>query len=108
MALLLHARGHRLRLSLRRLTHLVAGVLDGLDDVDVARAAAEVARDRMPNLGLARVGILLQQRGRRHHHARCAEATLQPVLLEEALLHGAQLTVALQPLNGAYPAALHL
>src|SRR5262245_31181355 len=58
-------------------------VLDGLHDVHVARAAAQIARNRAPYLAFARAGVALQQRGRRHHHARSAVSTLQSVLLLE-------------------------
>src|SRR5436190_23664029 len=61
--------------------------LDGLDDVDVARAAAEVALERLADLLLARRRILLEQRDRRHHHPRRAVAALEAVLRVERLLH---------------------
>ena len=49
---------------------------DRLDDVVVAGAAAEVALEALADLGLGRIGILLQQRHRRHHHARaCSSRT---------------------------------
>src|SRR5512134_425031 len=59
---------------------------DGLDDVLVAGAAAEVAGQRPAHLVLRRVGVLIQQGLRRHHHPRGTESALQPVLVLEALL----------------------
>src|SRR5262245_8280240 len=61
-------------------------VLHGLDDVHVPRAAAEVARDGLPDLVFAGARVPLQQRAARHHHARRAVAALQAVLLPEAFL----------------------
>src|SRR5215469_5024678 len=68
--------------------YLPARILNGLDDIDISGAAAEVSRDSSPYLLLGRLVIMLQQRDSGHHHARCAEATLQAVLLHKALLYG--------------------
>ncbi len=76
-------------------------VLDGLDDVDVAGAAAEVAGDRLANLVVGRIGIAFEEGDGGHHHAGRAEAALQAMLLEEALLHRMQDAALLQPLDGA-------
>src|SRR3989441_4316931 len=74
-------------------------VLDRLDDVHVASAAAEVAGDRLPYLELARVRVRRDERGRRHHHSRRAEAALETVLLVEAFLHRVQLAILLETLD---------
>ena len=58
-----------------------------LHDVVVAGAAAEVALEAEPHVVLGRVRDLLEQRHRRHHHARGAVAALQPVVLVERGLH---------------------
>src|SRR5213593_760517 len=55
-------------------------VLDGFDDVHVARAATQIARDTAANLLLGRVGRGREQRLRAEQHARRAEPALQPVL----------------------------
>ena len=68
-------------------------------DVVVAGAAAEVALEPEPDLALGRVGVLLEQRDRGEHHARGAEAALQPMLLVERLLDRMQLPVARQALD---------
>ena len=52
------------------------GVLNRLDDVHVARAAAQVAGDRTPDLCLRRRWITGQQRLAAEKHARRAEAAL--------------------------------
>src|SRR5215510_6392333 len=82
------------------LTHLLGRVLDSLDDVDVAGAAAEIARDRLADLLLARVLVPLEQRDARHHHSRRTVAALQAVLLGEPLLHGVELAALLEVLDG--------
>src|SRR5262245_48235775 len=61
-------------------------VLDGLHDVHVARTAAEVARDRVPDVALGGRLVLAQERNARHHHAGRAVAALEAVLLPEAFL----------------------
>ena len=71
-----------------------------LDDVVVAGAAAEVALEALAHLGLGRVRVLVEQRDRRHDHARRAEAALQAVVLLERLLHRVQLAVGGQALDG--------
>src|SRR5689334_12817979 len=81
---------------LTALTHFLGRVLHGLDDVHVARAVAQVARDRLADLLLARVLVRSEERARGHEHARRAEAALQAVLLGEALLDGVQLAALLQ------------
>src|SRR5213592_3953564 len=84
------------RPSARRRSGLVGPLLlrrplHRVDDVLVAGAAADVPRDGPADLLLARVGVLLQQRGGHQQHRRGAEAALQAVLLLEALLHGVEL-----------------
>src|SRR5919107_1927051 len=61
--------------------------LDGLHDVLVARAAAQVPFQAFPDLPLRRVGILLQEADGGHDHARRAITALQTVRLVESLLH---------------------
>src|SRR5918994_6319799 len=56
-----------------------SGLLDGLDDVLVARAAAVVALQTLPDLLLRRVGVLLEQAHGSHDHARRAIPEMQPV-----------------------------
>src|SRR5919112_805789 len=54
------------------LARLSSGLLDGLDDVLVARAAAVVALEPLPDLLLRRVRVLLKQAHGSHDHARRA------------------------------------
>src|SRR3954454_21087563 len=73
----------------------------GGDDVLVARTAADAAGDRGADLVVGGVGVLVQQRPDRQHHARRAEAALKRMQLVEALLDRVQLTVAGEPFDGA-------
>src|SRR5215831_12827995 len=80
-------------------THLFGGVLHRLDDVHIAGAAAQVARDRLADLLLARVLVAREERAGGHEHSRRAEAALQTVLLGETLLHRVELASLLQSLD---------
>src|SRR5215208_2698749 len=77
---------------------VLGGPADRLDDVRVAGAAADLARDRLADRGVRRVRVLVEQRARGEHHARRAEAALEPVLFHEPLLHGVERAVLLEPL----------
>src|SRR5207248_2987853 len=99
--------GMRWRRGLR-LCPRPGGVLDRLDDVHVAGAAANVARDRPTDLFLARVGVALEQRRAHQHHARRAEAALQAVLFVEAGLDRRQGRALREALDSHDVAALHL
>ncbi len=57
-----------------------------VEDLLVAGAAAEVAGERLADLGLARRGVAREQVVRRHDQARRAEAALHRARLEEGLL----------------------
>src|SRR5437899_1442923 len=59
---------------------------DRLDDELVARAAAQVPRDSVPDLVLARIGVLAQQVVCGQHHAGSAEAALEPLVFYEGPL----------------------
>ena len=56
--------------------HAAAGVPEGVDDGSVARAAAQVAVDRLLELVERRGGEPLQRAVNRHHEAGRAEATV--------------------------------
>src|ERR687890_2865097 len=62
------------------LARLSGGLLDGLDDVLVARAAAVIAFETLPDLLLRGVRVLLQQAHGCHDHAWRAIPALQTVL----------------------------
>src|ERR671918_1464576 len=83
--------------------------LDGLHDVLVARAAAQVPFQAFPYLPLRRAGILLQEADGGHDHARRAVAALQTVRLVESLLHRMPHTVLRDAPDGGdlVPVSLH-
>src|SRR5258707_745875 len=54
-----------------------------LDDVVVSGAAAQVPLEAHTDVGLGRVGVLLQKRHRGHHHPGRAVAALEAVVVVE-------------------------
>src|SRR3954463_4573523 len=52
---------------------------DAVEDALVPGASADVARQRLADLGLARFRVLGQQRRYLHEESGCAEAALEPV-----------------------------
>src|SRR4029077_3690192 len=66
---------------------LPGGELHRLDDLWISRAAAQIARQVVPDLVLARVGYLVEQLARHQDEARRAEAALEGRALDECLLH---------------------
>src|SRR6266571_5852533 len=71
--------------------------LDRVDDVLVARAAADVALERVPTLVFARLRVLLEQAHGGEHHATRAVAALERVVLVKTLLQRMQGTVLAEP-----------
>src|SRR5690242_6714442 len=83
----------------RPVTHDAGGLADRQDDVVVAGAAADVALDRVPDLGVGGVAVVHEQVRGGHDHTRRAEAALEPVLLPEALLQRVQVDAVAQALD---------
>src|SRR4030095_3560217 len=83
-------------------------VLHGLHDVLVPGAAAQIARDRLADLLLARALAALEERAAGHEHPGGAEAALQRVLLGEAFLDRMELAALLQAFDGAHLASVGL
>src|SRR5262249_32845615 len=63
---------------------------NGLDDLVVAGASAEIAEHPFPDLGVGRVGDGVEQRLGRDDLARGADATLKTAGVDERLLDGMQ------------------
>ena len=63
---------------------------DGVHDEVAAGAAAEIAGDRLADLGVGRVRILVEQRFGGEQDAGRAESALKPVVVPERLLQGMQ------------------
>src|SRR5262245_13080508 len=82
--------------------------LHGLDDVLVPGAAAQVARDPVADLLLARVGVLLQQPVGARDHPWRAVAALQAVLLVECLLQRVQHAALLEAFDRQHVGAVAL
>src|SRR5215203_5421785 len=97
------------RRVLNQLVPMLLDELDGLHDVLVACAAAQVPFQAFPYLPLRRVGILLKEADGGHDHARRAVATLQTVRLVESLLHRMPHTVLRNAPDGGdlVPVSLH-
>src|SRR5229473_2332348 len=70
--------------------HFLGCVLDGLNDVLIPCAPAQIAGQRLANFGLRRIGICAQQLNRRENHSRRAKTALQPMFFPESLLHWMQ------------------
>src|SRR5262249_14059423 len=73
---------------------------DRLDDPLVARAAAEVAAQCVPDLLVARRAVAGEEIRRRQDHPRRAEAALEPVVLDERALDRVQFAVAPEAFDG--------
>src|SRR6478672_8699396 len=71
--------------------HALGGDLDRLDDVLVASTAAEVAGQRLADLGLGRGRVLAQEGQGGDQEARRAEAALQAVGFPVGVLDRVQL-----------------
>src|SRR5262245_59912070 len=65
--------------------------LDRVDDLGIGGAAAEIAREVVPDLILVRIGMRLQQLRRHQHEARRAVPALEGAGLDEGFLHGAEI-----------------
>src|SRR4051794_38498281 len=78
---------------------LVRGVLNCVDDVLVAGAAAEVPGEAFADLPFRGLRVVLQQRDGRHDHARRTVTALQAVFFPEALLQRMQVAVRREPLD---------
>src|SRR6266571_6600045 len=101
--------------SLRRTavpTHFSAGMpgcsLNGADDVDVARAHAQVPGQRFANFGVSRRGVLRQQLMTRDDHARRTEAALECERLTECGLQRAESAWRRQPFDSGYRRTIDL
>src|ERR671925_612842 len=82
---------------------------DGLDDVLVAGAAAEVALEPAPDLRLGEpVAVRAEELDAAHDHARRAEAALERVVLPEGLLERMELAALREALDRRDLAAVGL
>jgi hypothetical protein len=91
-----------------RSRHFVSRVLYRFDDVLVSCASAQITRNAPPNLLLAWVRILFQDRASRHDHTWGAESALQAVLFPKSFLQWMEFPVIGDPFDGANLAAIRL
>src|ERR1700728_2362654 len=82
------------------------GPTDGTDNILVPGTPADLPGDRLADLRLVRIGVMIEQPAGGHHHAGRAETALQAVALDEPLLDRVELAVALQALHGPHRAAV--
>src|SRR5215471_13488099 len=68
--------------------------LDRVDDLGIGGAAAEIAREIVPDLLLVRVGMGVEQLRRHQHEARRAVSALEGAGLDEGFLHGIEIVRA--------------
>src|ERR1700730_7438811 len=73
--------------------HRLGRGLNGLDDVHVPRAPAEIAFEALADLVLGRVRVLVEEVGGGHDEAGSAVPALEAVLIPERLLQWVQLAV---------------
>src|SRR3972149_9767358 len=88
-------------------SHPLRGERHGVDDAQVARAAAEVPGERFLDLLAAGVWLLVEERFRGQEHARGAVAALGCAELDEGGLEGVQLGAG-ETFDRHQLAALHL
>src|SRR3954465_4260105 len=92
----------------RRPAHVSSPAAHGLDDVLIARAAAEVRRQHLENLLVRQLGIGLQRIYRKHQEAGRAEAALERMMGDEGLLHGVQFVAVCETFDRSDTLALRL
>src|SRR5262245_47745089 len=87
----------------------LSGLADGGDHLRVTRATAEIARNAVANLLLARLRILGEEGGGGHEDAGDAEAALGHAVPDEGVLQRVEDPVVAQALDGgdSAPAGLH-
>src|SRR5262244_113719 len=86
----------------------LGGLADGGDHLRVARAPAEIARDAVPDLLLARLRMLGKEGRRGHEHARDAEAALGHAVADEGILQRVEDAVRAEALDGGDGTAARL
>ncbi len=83
-------------------------LVDGVEDLLVPGAAAEVARQRLADLVVARIRDAAQEVGRGDDEAGRAEPALDRARIGERLLHGMEVAVLGEPFDGDDLVALRL
>ncbi len=73
--------------------------MNGVDNAHIARAAAQIADQRLSDLFFSWLWIPLQQCGGRHQHSWRAETTLYSIVLHKCFLQGTQSPLRSQPFH---------
>src|SRR5438034_6293843 len=60
---------------------------NGFEDLHVSGAATEITGESIPDVGLSRIWIAIQEVHSSHHHAGRADAALRATAFNERLLH---------------------
>src|SRR5688572_6060707 len=82
------------------LSHELMGLLDGLKDLVVSGAAAQIAHHPILNLILIGPGIFIEQSLGCDHLPWSADAALKPAILNETFLYWMKFTVFGKPFDG--------
>src|SRR5437868_9711681 len=82
-------------------------LLDGVDDVRIGGATAQIAAHVFANVGVLLRMSLMHAGDRRQDLSRCAVATLEGVVIDEGLLHRMQMAVLRKTLDGRHGLILH-
>ena len=77
-------------------------LLDGIDDVRISPASANVAAHGLLDIGVVRANRLLHEGDRRHDLTRRAVTTLEAVVVHKCRLHRMHLLGRPESLNGRY------
>src|SRR5580704_14914748 len=77
-----------------------------LDNFRIGGAAAEIAREIMNDVVVARVGVFLQQLMHHEHKTRRAEAALERAAIDEGLLHDGERTIGIERFDRGHALAV--
>src|SRR5437773_1795310 len=72
---------------------VLGGVLDGLHDVVISSAAAEITLQGVTDFSLRRIWISLQKLHRGDHHPGRAKSALETMLFPKSFLHRTELAI---------------
>src|SRR6185369_16084150 len=83
-------------------------LLDGIDDLHVAGAPAQISCDRLFDFVARRMRIYIEQRSRSDQHAWRADAALCAATFEKSLLKRIEPPVSREAFDGQNSRAVHL
>src|SRR5260370_21423622 len=80
--------------------HPRRGGFDAFENILIAGASASITRNRLADLLVVRVRIVLQELKRREHKSGCAVSALETVAVAERFLNEVKLAVFLKTFDG--------